>query len=107
MVNSGLIVRDRLSGRDWSDRAKAMDESSAAGDEDGDGADDAQPTYFFNTAAQLLVSDDLKPVEAGVSRAARRIRQGRGGDNLSPPLPCRSRCSAIVPREECILEGFC
>lgn len=60
--------------------------------EDGGGvADDLDPTYFFNTAAQLLVSDSLKPVEAGVSRAARRIRQGRGGDNLSAPLPCRSR----------------
>ena len=59
--------------------------------EDVDGTGDADPTYFLNTPAQLLVSDDLKPVEAGVSRAARRIRQGRGGDGLSAPLPCSSR----------------
>ena len=54
-------------------------------------ADNLEPTYFFNTAAQLLVSDSLEPVEAGVGRAARRIRQGRGGDSLSAPLACRSR----------------
>ncbi|CAN0223778.1 unnamed protein product [Ectocarpus sp. 12 AP-2014] len=44
-------------------------------------------TYLAETAAQLLVSDD---VTRGVAKGV-----------------CRSRCSPMVPAEECVLEGFC
>ncbi|CAM9359301.1 unnamed protein product [Ectocarpus fasciculatus] len=87
MVRSGVIVRNRIQNHDWDSRSDF--------EEDGD---EPRLTYIVDTPAQLVVYDDLRVVEHGNPQQE---------DGVATPLRCRSRCSAIVPEEQCVLEGFC
>ncbi|CAM9318285.1 unnamed protein product [Scytosiphon promiscuus] len=78
-VRKGLIVRQIPGTGSWV--VPTVDEGMLNMSSDGN------KTYLADTPAQLLVADDVtRGVERGV---------------------CRSRCSPLVPEEECILEGFC
>ncbi|CAM9400174.1 unnamed protein product [Pylaiella littoralis] len=95
MARSGVIVRDRIRNQKWDSR-------SASEYEDGD---EPRSSYIVDTAAQLVVWDDLTAVE---SKTGKHTGNGKdNGSSLPAPLPCRSRCSAIVPEGQCVLEGFC
>ncbi|CAB1118253.1 unnamed protein product [Ectocarpus sp. CCAP 1310/34] len=89
MVRSGIIVRNRIPNHDWDSRSDS--------EEDGD---EPRLTYVVDTPAQLVVYDDLRVVQHGNAQQEEK-------DGVVTPLRCRSRCSAIVPEEQCVLEGFC
>ncbi|CAM9998141.1 unnamed protein product [Ectocarpus sp. 12 AP-2014] len=89
MVRSGIIVRNRIPNHDWESR----NDSEVDGEE-------PHLTYIVDTPAQLVVYDDLRVVQHGNAQQEEK-------DGVVTPLRCRSRCSAIVPEEQCVLEGFC
>ncbi|CAM9955126.1 unnamed protein product [Ectocarpus sp. 6 AP-2014] len=89
MVRSGIIVRNRIPNHDWDSRSDS--------EEDGE---EPRLTYIVDTPAQLVVYDDLRVVQHGNPQQEEK-------DGVATPLRCRSRCSAIVPEEQCVLEGFC
>ncbi|CAM9318805.1 unnamed protein product [Scytosiphon promiscuus] len=93
MVRSGVIVRNRVRGRDWNSASSSEDE----------GGEEQRPTYIVDTPAQLVVWDDLRAVRERTTTP----KKDDADDGMPTPLPCRSRCSAIVPEEQCVLEGFC
>eukprot|EP00903_Cladosiphon_okamuranus_P019957 g18340.t2 len=66
-----------------------------------------RPTYIVDSPAQLMVWDDLRPVQHSSTLITQQQENGQDHGGLPPPLPCRTRCSSLVPKEQCVLEGFC
>eukprot|EP00752_Nemacystus_decipiens_P003459 g3194.t1 len=98
MVRSGVMVRDHIGDQEW-------ETSSGSNNDEGE----PRPAFIVDSPAQLMVWDDLKPVQHSGGSSSLTTQEGMEAvkDGLPSPLLCRTRCSSLVPEEQCVLEGFC